>query len=90
MNKPITTATENLLRIPVQTVSTRKKHLDVCGCWGSDYAHFHRAVEMLRTPAAAALWSQLKLDRYNLSKVNEALEEVASGRSIKALIVPRR
>ncbi len=67
-----------------------KKHLDVRGCWGSDYAHFHRAVEMLRTPAAAALWSQLKLDRYNLSNVNEALEQVASGRSIKALIVPRR
>jgi L-iditol 2-dehydrogenase len=66
-----------------------RKHLDVRGCWGSDYSHFHRAVEILRIPAAAALWSQMKLERYGLSRVNEALEHVAAGKTIKALIVPR-
>ncbi len=66
------------------------KHLDVRGCWGSDYSHFHRAVDMLRTHSAATLWSQLKLERYSLSQVNEALEDVASGKTIKALIVPQR
>jgi len=65
-----------------------KKHLDVRGCWGSDYSHFHRGVEMFRTPAAAGLWSSLKLERYSLSQANEALEAVATAASIKALIVP--
>ena len=66
-----------------------KKHLDVRGCWGSDYSHFHRAVAMLRSPAAA-LWRHVKLDRYPLSQVNEALEAVAAGMVVKALVVPER
>jgi len=65
-----------------------RKHLDVRGCWGSDYSHFHRAVEMLRNPRAAGLWSNLRLERYTLSRVNEALADVESGKAIKALIVP--
>lgn len=67
-----------------------RKHLDIRGCWGSDYSHFHRAVEMLCNPRAAALWSNLKLERYSLSQVNEALADVASGKTIKALVVPTR
>jgi len=67
-----------------------RKHLDVRGCWGSDYSHFHRSIEMLRTARAAALWSSLKLERYTLSQVNEALADVASGKTIKALVVPTR
>ena len=43
---------------------------------------------MLRVPRAAALWSSLKLDRYTLSRVNEALADVESGKAIKALVVP--
>lgn len=65
-----------------------RKHLDVRGCWGSDYSHFHRAVEMLRNPRAATLWSSLKLVRYSLSQVNTALAAVESGKTIKALVVP--
>jgi L-iditol 2-dehydrogenase len=66
-----------------------RKHLDVRGCWGSDYSHFHRAVDMLRTARAATLWSQLKLERYPLSRVDEAMDAVAAGRVIKALVVPQ-
>lgn len=65
-----------------------KKHLEVRGCWGSDYSHFHRAVDVLRVPAVSALWSAMKLERYTLSRVNEALEAVAAGQTIKALVVP--
>lgn len=65
-----------------------KKHLDVRGCWGSDYSHFHRAVEMLRVTRAATLWAGIKLTRYGLSQANEALSLVESGKVIKALIDP--
>jgi L-iditol 2-dehydrogenase len=65
-----------------------KKHLDVRGCWGSDYSHFHRAVEVLRLPRAGTMWSHVPLSRYSLDTVNEALTEVESGRAVKALVVP--
>ncbi len=64
-----------------------KKHLDVRGCWGSDYSHFHRGVEMLRTPGGK-VWSGLKLERFPLSRANQALDAVAAARIVKALIVP--
>lgn len=66
-----------------------KKHLNVRGCWGSDYSHFHRAVEMLRNPRAAALWSSLTQERFTLGQANEALAAVAAGKVIKAFMVPQ-
>ena len=65
-----------------------KKHLDVLGCWGSDYSHFHCAVELLRNERAAATWSSLELRGYNLAQANEALADVAAGKTIKATITP--
>lgn len=65
-----------------------RKHLDVRGVWGSDYSHFHRAVELLRDPARAAAWEPLQLERYALTDANRALDLVAEGAVIKALIDP--
>jgi threonine dehydrogenase-like Zn-dependent dehydrogenase len=65
-----------------------KKHLDVRGCWGSDYSHFHRAVEMLRVSRIAKLWSGIKLTRHGLDKTNQALSLVEQGQVIKALVDP--
>ena len=65
-----------------------KKHLDVRGCWGSDFSHFHVATQIMADPARSKPWSRLKLRRFSLSQTNEALAEVASGRAIKALIDP--
>ncbi len=67
-----------------------KKHLDVRGCWGSDYSHFHRAVEVLRTEPGGAAWDALSLSRYSLSHVDEAMIAVEAGKTIKALITPLR
>lgn len=65
-----------------------RKHLDVRGCWGSDYSHFHRAVQVAQTPALARPWASLTLDRYSLADANTALDLVARGAVIKALIAP--
>ena len=67
-----------------------RKHLDVRGCWGSDFSHFYRGVRIMADPERSRPWSRLKLDRYALTDANEALEAVASGRAIKALIDPKR
>jgi len=68
-----------------------QKHLDVRGCWGSDFSHFYRAAQVLRDPAHSAPWAilQSKLSHYTLDQANEALADVASGSVLKALIDPR-
>jgi threonine dehydrogenase-like Zn-dependent dehydrogenase len=66
-----------------------KKHLDVRGCWGSDFSHFYRGVQIISDTVRAAPWTQMKLTRYNLAHACEALADVSSGRVLKALIDPR-
>ena len=66
-----------------------KKHLDVRGCWGSDFSHFYRGAQIISDPLRSAPWTKMKLCRYALSQANEALADVASGRVLKALIQPR-
>jgi L-iditol 2-dehydrogenase len=68
-----------------------KKHLDVRGCWGSDFSHFYRSVRLTSDPVRSAPWAALrtKLSRYSLTQANEALADVSAGRVLKALITPR-
>ena len=66
-----------------------KKHLDVRGCWGSDFSHFYRGVKVMADAERARPWETLALDRYGLEGVNDALAAVESGSVMKALIDPR-
>jgi threonine dehydrogenase-like Zn-dependent dehydrogenase len=65
-----------------------RKHLDVRGVWGSDYSHFHRAVELLRDPRRAAAWAPVRLQRFGLEDADRAVDLVAAGEVVKALIDP--
>jgi len=65
-----------------------RKHLDVRGCWGSDFSHFYRGVQIMSDSDRSKPWTSLKLDRYGLRQANEALKSVATGVAIKALIDP--
>jgi L-iditol 2-dehydrogenase len=67
-----------------------KKHLDVRGCWGSDFSHFYRGVQIVSDPNRSIPWAKLrkKSARYRLEDANEALAAVSEGRVIKALIAP--
>jgi len=68
-----------------------KKHLDVRGCWGSDFSHFYRAAQIISDPLRAIPWAKLqaRLAHFTLNEANEALAAVASGRVLKALIDPK-
>ncbi len=66
-----------------------RKHLEVRGCWGSDFSHFYRGAQVMADPLRSQPWSLLELSRYNLSQANEALEDIASGKVVKALIIPQ-
>jgi L-iditol 2-dehydrogenase len=67
-------------------VDLNKKHLDVRGCWGSEFSHFYRAAQIVAH--RPEVWSRMKLDSYGLTEANEALSAVAEGRVLKALIQP--
>jgi len=63
-----------------------KKHLDVRGCWGSEFSHFYRATQLVAQRSEA--WAWMTLISYGLTKANEALADVSDGRVLKALIRP--
>jgi len=65
-----------------------KRHLDVRGCWGSDFSHFYRAVGIMADAERAKPWKAMKLERYGLSEANEAIGAVAGAGVVKALIDP--
>jgi threonine dehydrogenase-like Zn-dependent dehydrogenase len=65
-----------------------RKHLDVRGCWGSDFSHFYRAARLMADEGRSAPWARLALDTYPLARAGEALAAVAAGRVVKALIAP--
>ena len=67
-----------------------KKHLDVLGCWGSDFSHFYRAVQIMSDPEWSQPWARIPLVRFGLEQCNEALASVSSGKAVKALIDPRQ
>jgi len=79
-----------------------RKHLEVRGCWGSDFSHFYRATQLINSNTVRSaiqdpesgimspwLKLQTKLSHYTLSQANEALAAVGSGSVLKALIEPR-
>jgi threonine dehydrogenase-like Zn-dependent dehydrogenase len=66
-----------------------RKHLDVRGCWGSDFSDFYRAVQLMSDPELSRRWSAIPLRRYGLHEAGAALASVANGEAHKALINPR-
>jgi len=67
-----------------------KKHLDVRGCWGSDYSHFHRAVQVAGHRTLGAPWRELPVREFPLERAGDALAAVAAGEVVKALVLPGR
>jgi L-iditol 2-dehydrogenase len=64
------------------------KHLDLRGCWGSDFSHFYRAVQLMSNPRISDHWSAIPVKRYGLHEAGSALASVARGDAHKALIDP--
>ena len=65
-----------------------KRHVDIRGCWGCDYSHFHQALQILAHQARDLPWTQAISQRFTLQQANEALAAVANRDVVKALMVP--
>ena len=65
-----------------------RKHVELRGCWGSRYDHFHRAVELAARFGDVKPWREMVSGRYTLDRAGDALAAVESRSAIKALITP--
>lgn len=65
-----------------------RKHVELKGCWGSRYDHFHRAVELAARFGNLKPWRDIVSGRYTLQRAGEALAAVESRSAIKAVITP--
>ncbi len=64
-----------------------RKHLDIRGCWGSDFSHFYRGVQLMGS-SRSEHWSHLDLQSFSLGDAQQALDAVREARVVKALITP--
>lgn len=65
-----------------------RKHAELVGCWGCDYSHFYRALQVLAEQGRHLPWEEGISARFSLEQANEALAAVATRAVVKALIVP--
>ena len=63
-----------------------RKHLDVRGCWGSDYSHFHGAVEAMTRHHGSYAWHTLAQWQYPLESAAQALQDIEARKVPKAVI----
>ena len=65
-----------------------RKHLEIRGCWGSEPAHFLRALGFLERHAAHVPWREIGGRTYPLTALNDALADAEAMRITKALVDP--
>ncbi len=65
-----------------------KKHLEILGCWGSDFSHVYNAMECMSRFNNRIHWEDLITKAYRLEDAGEALRDVESKRVVKAIITP--
>ena len=65
-----------------------RKHIEIRGCWGSDYSHFHRALELAARHGDRIPWRGMVRETYPLDRAEEALMAVEERRTLKAIIRP--
>lgn len=63
-----------------------KKHLEIRGCWGSDYSHVYRAFEVLHFYPNHFAANIINPKKYRLEQAQQALEDVEQLRVTKAYI----
>lgn len=66
-----------------------RKHVSLHGCWGYEFTHLHRALELQARQRGRFRWSELVTREYPLSRAGEALSDMERLAVVKAVIRPR-
>ncbi len=65
-----------------------RKHLEIRGCWGSDFSHFYRGTKVLAKHGESFPYERFITRKYGLDQMNEALAAVEELRVVKAVVQP--
>jgi threonine dehydrogenase-like Zn-dependent dehydrogenase len=65
-----------------------RKHVDLRGCWGSDFSHLYRAVNVAARFGDRVPWKEMIGGTYTLEEAGRALAAVEQRAVTKAVIVP--
>jgi len=63
-----------------------RKHLNLLGCWGSDYSHFSGAIQTMARYQEKIPWRELAKWRYSLDRAAQALDDIQERRVPKAVL----
>jgi D-arabinose 1-dehydrogenase-like Zn-dependent alcohol dehydrogenase len=63
-----------------------RKHVELRGCWGSRYEHFHRAVEIATRFGGEKPWREMVSGTYRLAAAAKALNDVSRRARVKAVL----
>ncbi len=65
-----------------------RRHASVLGCWGYEYTHLHRSVEMMARHKDRFGWARLVTREYGLADAGRALADMEALAVVKALVRP--
>lgn len=65
-----------------------RKHVDVRGCWGCDFSHFHGAVRAVARHGDRVPWRDMIGARFGLDRTGDALRAIEQQTVTKAIITP--
>jgi len=65
-----------------------RKHLEIRGCWGSDFSHFYRGIKVLAKHGDRFPYEGFITRVYGLEEMDEALADVESLEVVKAVVQP--
>jgi L-iditol 2-dehydrogenase len=65
-----------------------RRHVTLLGCWGYEYTHLFRALQMMARHRDRFRWREWVTREYALDQAPQALEDMEALRVLKALIVP--
>jgi len=66
-----------------------RRHIEVRAAWGTDLAHLYKGIKVMAKHGERYRWERFISRRYGLEGTEAAMEDVASGRVVKAVIDPR-
>ena len=67
-----------------------RRHVTLLVCWGYEYTHLHRSVQLMARHDARFQWARLVTREYRLEEAGEALRDMERLAVVKALIRPGR
>ncbi|HTD52554.1 MAG TPA: zinc-binding dehydrogenase [Thermoanaerobaculia bacterium] len=66
-----------------------RRHATILGCWGYEFTHLYRALQLMARHNGRFLWRQLITREYTLSEAARALEDMEKLAVVKAILRPR-